>query len=499
MADIKPLYSNADGFHQEASDSVDSIKMLSFKTANYELTDTKLGKLVDGNDANNEHTHDGRYYREDEHVSVSTGVADAGKPIILDAAGLLDDSLIDVSGLEAVLDHGNLQGLADDDHTQYIRVDGTRAFTGDQSLGGFKITSLANPTLGTDAVNLQTMQNYLNGLKPKTGVVAATTEAGTLATSFANGSTVDGVVLATGDRLLIKDQVAASENGIYIVQASGAPVRAEDFDQTSPIDEINGALVGVQEGTDNAGKTFVQQGDVVTVGTDAINFVYFNSADQITASNGLVRVANDIQLASTVAGDGLALAAGILSVNVDSASIEINADTLRVKADGINDTHIDFGVGANQVNAADLPILDAGGFTSATEVESALQELYGLVAQVGVEYTVGTGGVSAGDLCYISGNNEASKYTTLTAAQYCIGLAATTEVASAIVKILANDTVISGVLSGAVAGTRYYWDGAALTSSIPTGAGAYVWSVGIAKNATDLAVEVRHIKRNAVA
>lgn len=497
MADIKVLYTNADGFYQEASETTDSIKVLSYKTANYELTDSKLGRLVDGADAADEHIHDARYYRENEFINASTGVSDAAKPILTDAAGLIDTSFIDVSGLEAVLDHGNLQGIGDDDHTQYILVDGTRAFTGDQSLGNFKITNLGNPSAGTDAVNLQTMQNYLNGLKPKTGVVVATTAAGTLATSFANGSTIDGVVLATGDRILIKDQVDASENGIYIVQASGAPVRAEDFDQTSPIDEINGALVGVQEGTDNAGKTFVQQGDVTTVGTDDINFVYFNSADQITASNGVTRVVNDIQLASSVAGDGLDLTTGVLSVNVDDSTIEIATDTLQVKADGINDTHIDFGTGANQVSAVDIPIADVGGYTAETEVEGALQELYGLVAQNGVEYTVGTGGVSAGDAVYVDANNSVVPHGTLTNAEEVVGLAATTELAASTVKVLANDTVISGVLSGATAGTKYFWDGSALTTTIPSGAGSHVWKVGVAKNATDLHVQVAFIKRNA--
>ena len=63
--------------------------------------------------------------------------------------------------------------------------------------------------------------------------------------------------------------------------------------------------------------------------------------------------------------------------------------------------------------------------------------------------------------------------------------------------MLANDTVVTGVLSGATAGQTIYWSGSALTATIPAGAGAHVWKLGVAKNATDLHVEVEFIKKNA--
>lgn len=65
----------------------------------------------------------------------------------------------------------------------------------------------------------------------KASVRVATTSAGTLATSFEAGDSVDGVTLAAGDRILIKDQSTAAENGIYIVGTSGEPTRAPDFDK----------------------------------------------------------------------------------------------------------------------------------------------------------------------------------------------------------------------------------------------------------------------------
>lgn len=82
------------------------------------------------------------------------------------------------------------------------------------------------------------------------------------------------------------------------------------------------------------------------------------------------------KIAADVAGSGLAQNVdGSLEVKVDDSTIEINTDTLRVKADGINDTHIDFGTGANQVSAVDIPITDTGTYFEGTEVETALAEI----------------------------------------------------------------------------------------------------------------------------
>ena len=78
----------------------------------------------------------------------------------------------------------------------------------------------------------------------------ATTAAGTLATDFENGDTIDGVTLVTGDRILIKDQATASENGIYTVNASGAPTRSLDADVDAEV--IASLIIMIEEGTTNA-------------------------------------------------------------------------------------------------------------------------------------------------------------------------------------------------------------------------------------------------------
>lgn len=260
-------------------------------------------------------------------------------------------------------------------YEQAILISGANAFAADQSFGGFKATNLADPVSGQDAVTLTYLQARLAGLKPKQAVRAATTTAGTLATSFANGSVIDGITLATGDRILIKDQAAPAQNGIYTVNASGAPTRATDFDSVSPIDEINGAWVSVQLGTVNAGIVYTQYGVVTTIGTDAINFEYFNpiaglvggdmitftgsvfSVDLATVSGlestnpgnvaGQLRIkleasnpslkfsgSNEIGIKFDPAGAMLAAAAGT-AVQVDNSTIEISSNALRVKDAGI--------------------------------------------------------------------------------------------------------------------------------------------------------------------
>lgn len=125
---------------------------------------------------------------------------------------------------------------------------------------------------GTKDVRLVHPANVIDGasqLAPSVRV--ATTTSGTLSSSFENGDTVDGVTLATGDRILIKNQSTASENGIYVVAASGSPSRASDMFTGS---SVSGTIVGVQAGTTNAGRLFVCTNAAGSdiVGTSSLTF-----------------------------------------------------------------------------------------------------------------------------------------------------------------------------------------------------------------------------------
>jgi len=96
-------------------------------------------------------------------------------------------------------------------------------------------------------------------------VRVATTVNGTMSTAFDNGSTVDGVVLATNDLILIKNQTAGAANGVYVVQASGNPVRSTSYDSGA---ELTYAAVSVTAGTVNTGRTYYQNNVITNVGAD---------------------------------------------------------------------------------------------------------------------------------------------------------------------------------------------------------------------------------------
>jgi hypothetical protein len=153
------------------------------------------------------------------------------------------------------------------------------------AMGTSKITGLGAPTDPNDAATKTYVDSIAEGLHIHESVVAATTANITLATDVENGDTLDGVTLATGNRILVKNQSTASENGIYVVAASGAPSRAADFDTAAEID--GGDFVFVTGGTVNDNTGYVQVNTVGTVGTDAISFVQFSGAGTYTAGTGL--------------------------------------------------------------------------------------------------------------------------------------------------------------------------------------------------------------------
>jgi len=184
-----------------------------------------------------------------------------------------------------------------------------------------QIRVATTPSDANDVASKSYVDGAINGLDVKNSVRAATTAAGTLASDFENGDAIDGVTLATGDRILIKNQTDASENGIYVVEASGAPTRATDFDADSEV--TAGAFFFVEEGTTNGDSGFVvTSDDDITVDSSDIVFTQFSGTGQITAGDGLAKTGND------------------LSVNVDDSTLEISADTLQIKSTYTGQTSI---------------------------------------------------------------------------------------------------------------------------------------------------------------
>lgn len=198
------------------------------------------------------------------------------------------------------------------------------------------------PTTGNQFTN-KTYVDSLIANQRKLSVRVATTTSGTLATSFENGDTIDGIVIATGDRILIKNQAVPSQNGIYTVNASGAPTRATDMDSAS---EVDGTFVVVEDGTVNAGSIWLTVSEVTTLDTDAITFTEVNKATDLIAGNGL-------------SASGLTWNVGTAS----SSRIVVNADNIDLATTGV--------VADPYGSASTIPqiTVDAyGRITDATEV-----------------------------------------------------------------------------------------------------------------------------------
>ena len=138
------------------------------------------------------------------------------------------------------------------------------------SISGGSITGLGTPSSNSDAATKVYVDNLVAGLKTRIICRAATTGNVDLSADLQNGDTLDGVTLATGNRVLVKDQSTASQNGIYTVVASGTASRDTDFDA---IGELAGQLVVVQEGSTNSDKIFLCTTDTsATLGSDTITF-----------------------------------------------------------------------------------------------------------------------------------------------------------------------------------------------------------------------------------
>ena len=233
------------------------------------------------------------------------------------------------------------------------------------------------PSNANDIASKSYVDSTVNGLDVKESVRVATTAAGTLASSFANGSTVDGVSLSTGDRILLKDQADASENGVYTVNASGAPTRAADFDADSEV--TAGAFFFVEEGTTNADNGFtLTTNDDITVGTTDLTFTQFSGSGQITAGTGMTKSGNTLNV---VGGDGI-------TANANDIAIDIAANSALNISGGALDVTIDLSDSTNDVTGT-LAIGNGGtGQTSLDDIVAGSNK---------VSITNGTGTVIGGD------------------------------------------------------------------------------------------------------
>lgn len=252
------------------------------------------------------------------------------------------------------------------------RLDQLAAPTADVSMNSRKITGLAEPVGAQDAATKNYVDMAVQGLTPKQSVKAATTAN---ITSLSGAMTIDGVALVAGDRVLVKYQTSASQNGIYVVQ-SGAWTRADD---ASTWEELVSAYVFVEQGTTNADNGFLCTSDKGgTLGSTAITFVQFSGAGQINAGAGLTKTGNQLDVVAgtgiTVAADNVALTGQALALHnlgtngliTRTAAGTVAARSVAASGTGIAVSNGD-GVAGNPTVSLSAALSTVGGLTPAAD------------------------------------------------------------------------------------------------------------------------------------
>lgn len=252
------------------------------------------------------------------------------------------------------------------------RLDQMAAPTANVSMNSQRITGLATPVSDADAATKGYVDAARQGLDVKDSVRAATTANITLSGT----QTIDGVAVQVGNRVLVKNQTTASQNGIYIV-AAGAWTRADDFDDGTKV--TSGAFTFVEEGTENADSGFVLTTDgPIVIGTTALTFAQFSGAGQIIAGNGLIKNGNELSVgagtgitttATTVELTGQALALHNLATNglfARTGAGTVAARSVAASGSGVSVTNGD-GVAGNPTVSLTTALSTVGGLTPAAD------------------------------------------------------------------------------------------------------------------------------------
>jgi len=263
-------------------------------------------------------------------ASISNSQIDNSQVTIGSTSINLGDTAASLAGLTNVTASGNITGgavIADNLTLNGNELSSTNT-NGNISLNpngsgaidanSANIVNVADPTQAQHAATKAYVDAVKQALDIKDSVRVATTANITISTALNADDTLDGVTLVDGDRVLVKDQSSAGENGIYVVGTT--PARSADANTAAEL--TGGTFVFVEEGTVNGdnGFVFTHDGTPSNFGTTAMPVVQFSGAGQV------------------IAGDALSKSGNTINVNDDNKTIEVSSDTIRIK--GITQTAV---------------------------------------------------------------------------------------------------------------------------------------------------------------
>ena len=224
------------------------------------------------------------------------------------------------------------------------------------TISGGSVTGLGAPSGTSDAATKNYVDQAVAGLRTRIVAECATTANIDLTADLQNGDTIDGVTLATGDRVLVKDQSTGSQNGLYTVVASGTASRDTEYDT---IAELSGQMVVINQGTTNDNKIFLcTTNNTATLGSDTITFTVITPANVGTVTS--VGVADAGSSEFTVANSPIT-SSGNITLAVNSIA------NTKITGLGTSST-LDVGTSANNVvqlnGSAQLPAVDGSQLTN---------------------------------------------------------------------------------------------------------------------------------------
>ena len=290
------------------------------------------------------------------NVTAGSGTSTFNDVVITGALDMTAGSSATITGLSTPTNASDAanKGYVDE------QVDTRLALTGGTMSGAIamnsnKVTGLGTPTADADAANKAYVDTVAQGLDAKASCVLATTTNITLS----GVQTVDGFTTDTNDRILVKNQTNAAENGIYAVNLAGAWTRTADANTWQ---ELIAAFTFIEKGNTNANSGWVCTIPASgTLGSTAVTWAQFSGAGQIDAGTGMSKTGNTLNV-NTASSSRIVVGAD----NIDLATTGVTGGTYRsVTVDAYGRVT----AGTNPTTIAGYGITDA--YTT-TQVDAAL-------------------------------------------------------------------------------------------------------------------------------